>query len=260
MFLGEVRHEGRLPLLMSWCWGLEMPNEGRGGRALSLPPLCSARNALGRRPRSPPIAAAPIWERRVLRGGRALRGAAPLELLFMPGNDHAVIPGSLDHSRAQDFGITVGRERISAIKLPLRPPSWPRPVNDKVGDYMMKESNYIGLEVPRVCLEGNPFKSDPGSARPVLQILREELQNFIPSMHLQQLVSMGLQFLLSGIFTGFQCHCPLAQFNHILLNLVKVCGDLFPKDGYVLPKSVEERLHKCASEEGWSLSDLGCDL
>ncbi|KAJ1114024.1 hypothetical protein NDU88_002263 [Pleurodeles waltl] len=43
----------------------------------------------------------------VLRGGRALRGAAPLELLFMHGNDRAVIPGALDHSRAQDFGITV---------------------------------------------------------------------------------------------------------------------------------------------------------
>ncbi|KAJ1127063.1 hypothetical protein NDU88_005469 [Pleurodeles waltl] len=51
------------------------------------------------------MAAAPIWERRVLRGGRALRGAAPLELLFMPGNDRAVIPGALDHSRAQDFDL-----------------------------------------------------------------------------------------------------------------------------------------------------------
>ncbi|KAJ1104604.1 hypothetical protein NDU88_002014 [Pleurodeles waltl] len=115
------------PASQSRRWGLEMPNEGRGGRALSLPPLCSARNALGRRPRSPPMAATPIWERRVLRGGRALRGALPLVLLFMPGNDRAVIPGALDHSRAQDFGITVGRERSSAIKLPLRPPSWPRP-------------------------------------------------------------------------------------------------------------------------------------
>ncbi|KAJ1170194.1 hypothetical protein NDU88_002075 [Pleurodeles waltl] len=99
----------------------------RGARGPGALPTSSLVCTQRARARSPPMAATPIWERRVLRGGRALRGAALLGLLFMPGNDRAVIPGALDHSRAQDFDITVGRERSSTIKLPLRPPSWPRP-------------------------------------------------------------------------------------------------------------------------------------
>ncbi|KAJ1163763.1 hypothetical protein NDU88_004216 [Pleurodeles waltl] len=35
-------------------------HRGATGRALSLPPLCSAHSALGRRPQSPPMAAAPM--------------------------------------------------------------------------------------------------------------------------------------------------------------------------------------------------------
>ncbi|KAJ1175895.1 hypothetical protein NDU88_001180 [Pleurodeles waltl] len=72
------------PASQSRRWGLEMPNEGRGGRALSLPPLCSARNALRRPPRSPPMAAAPIWERRVLRGGAPSEAPLPWSFYLCP--------------------------------------------------------------------------------------------------------------------------------------------------------------------------------
>ncbi|KAJ1181374.1 hypothetical protein NDU88_006581 [Pleurodeles waltl] len=77
--------------------------EGRGGRVLSLPPLSSARNALERRSRSSAMAAASSRDHRVLRVGRAFRGAVLPELLIMPGSDCTVIPGALGHSRAQDF-------------------------------------------------------------------------------------------------------------------------------------------------------------
>ncbi|KAJ1185314.1 hypothetical protein NDU88_002108 [Pleurodeles waltl] len=122
-------NEGRFPLLGPGV-GTGMPVEGRGGRVLSLPPLGSARNALERRSRSSAMAAASSRDHRVLRVGRAFRGAVLPELLIMPGSDCAVIPGALGHSRAQDFGVTVGRERSSTIKLPLRPPSWPRPTTE----------------------------------------------------------------------------------------------------------------------------------
>ncbi|KAJ1084474.1 hypothetical protein NDU88_004621 [Pleurodeles waltl] len=49
------------------------------------------------------MVAASSRDHRVLRVGRAFRGAVLPELLIMPGSDCAVIPGALGHSRAQDF-------------------------------------------------------------------------------------------------------------------------------------------------------------
>ncbi|KAJ1198770.1 hypothetical protein NDU88_002609 [Pleurodeles waltl] len=77
------------------------------------------------------MAAASIRDRRIHHDGRAFRNTELPELLIIPGSGCAVIPGALGHSRAQDFEETVGRERSSKIKLPLRPPSWPRPQHEK---------------------------------------------------------------------------------------------------------------------------------